>query len=244
MSAYTISIATIPGRESGLKRCLGSLPTDIPVQLYTPELLKRKNQPANIPLLQDITSKFKNVTLHVTDTDNGSIDKLYHTLAMDYEYIITLDDDMRYSPELVYTLIEESHKNPDTALCFRGKNLMGLPYKDTTLLEGYKRRSRPRVKHIYYVSVHIITAVWGALYRRDFFDREELLSMAKKYPTVDDIVISGYLEREGILKMILPLGHLPIPLKECRINELFHDNRDSDSNDRAIRDLLAPHIHG
>lgn len=188
-------------------------------------------------------------TLHVREEDHGSIDKLLHALRMEFDLILTLDDDMIYSPELVRDLLAYSEEFPESALCYRGKIIEpGKSYRRTTLLEGKCGGRRQRgVRQSKGEPVDIITGVWGALYRREWFDYDTLLERSRRFPSTDDIVISSLLAELGIEKRLVELkAERPFAMPTCRINELFKINRHNSGygtpNDRAIAELFSSSI--
>lgn len=233
--AYAISIATIPGRETGIGRCMSNLPKDIPIHLYAAREFKGKYLDLGL-IEQSIPN---NCVLQLTN-DNTSIRKLSYILQEDYEYIIQLDDDAQYTKQAIEQLIQGIEDNPGHSICFRGKILQeGLSYYKTPVIEGAYRGRRDRV--IYApegMIVDMFIGVWGAIHRRDYFDRNELLRTSAKYPTADDVVISSHLRNRGILPKVIALHKEPKPLKERYNNALCKLNERTGKTDTAIRDLF------
>ena len=229
-----ISIATIPGRETALGRCVMDLPRDIPIHVFAARQLKGKDYD-----LSKVGNLPKNVNLTVTE-DTLSIRKLSYILDEPYEYIIQLDDDAIYTPETVPRLMKGIQDNPQHSISFRGKILQqGLSYYSTPVIEGAYRGKRKRV--IYApegMIVDMFIGVWGVIHRKDYFDRSALLETAAKYPTADDVVISAHLRERGILVKVVALDREPKPLRERYSNALCVYNKESGETDRAINDLF------
>jgi hypothetical protein len=238
-----ISLATIPGRESGLYKsleCLRNQTIKLPIYVYSPEVLKRAGRCLDQQLIKNIVDQFEDVNLFITKEDNGSIDKIYHALDLPFDNIITVDDDMFYPNMLVEQLLLNADKHPNTALCYRGKQLKGQPYDQTQLLEGNRDRKYPnnKTRHVFNVRVDIITGVWGALYPRKLIDKDALLKLSKQYPTTDDIVISYILAECNVDRLLVHLPKRPKPLPQHEVYELYKINKNKKKNDVALNNLF------
>lgn len=233
--SYAISIATIPGRETGLRRCMANLPKDIPIYLYAAK--KFKDRYLDLALVEQ--SIPNNCQLQLTN-DTTSIRKLSYILQEDYEYIIQLDDDAQYTTQAIEQLIQGIKDNPGYSICFRGKILQeGLSYYKTPVIEGAYRGRRDRVVYAPEgMIVDMFIGVWGAIHRTDYFDRDLLLRTSAMYPTADDVVISSHLRRQGVLIKVVALHKEPKPLKERYNNALCKYNEQTGKTDAAIRDLF------
>jgi hypothetical protein len=146
------------------------------------------------------------------------------------EQIITADDDHIYGDGWADTLLEWSRRRKHNAIAFRGRKLTGNGYSGTKLVV-YKKIDKPQ-------KVHIITGVFGALYRKDFF-YPDFVDWWKKCPTNDDLVIAAYLKKLGVPSYVVP-GKVRIKHTKLQWTEpLFDVNRvEGDSpNDRWVKEL-------
>jgi len=157
-------------------------------------------------------------TVIVPDVDYGPITKIYGGLIAEADpetIIISCDDDVIYHPEFIQTIVECSKKSPNAAICGTGAIIsrgLYLVSINTTLsqfrwwnwLIGFDLdRDNGR-------DVDVIFGVAGVLYRRKFFPsndnlEKELFSLSLNNDALfhnDDIVISGFLSKNGIKRKV------------------------------------------
>ena len=227
-----ISLTTIPKRVEKIKPCIDSLLRQgLIIYLWLSEDYGRpEGQIKHVPdFLNDSRIRVRFVE------DHGSITKLYPAIYLtNVDRILTADDDIVYPDNWAKNLFDASWEYPDDALCYRGRvlNREGkriLPYNQSTLYKGAN-----------FKKVHLVTGVWGCLYRRKFFDDDFFFYRQYDYMSrVDDIWISGYLEWKGITKRCIPKVDIKNAKddegkKIYKINALFGKNRRSTFNDDAI----------
>ena len=188
-----ISLTTIPSRLPQIGPCLRSLAIQgFPVHLWLPKHFKRGNErlPQVLPAFLDKLG----VNYTVVD-DLGSITKLLPALKLKTELIVTADDDVIYGEDWARDLVEYAEAHPRVAACYRGRVFRGKQkYNDSKLLRYVER---PR-------KIHMITGVWGAIYRPSFFD-DSIYKENEKWPLGDDLVISGHLRRKGVPMHVIPM---------------------------------------
>jgi hypothetical protein len=228
-----ISLTTIPRRIDKIKPCIDSLVRqDMIIYLWlADDYIRADGKIGDIPEFL----KHPNIRIRFVE-DHGSITKLYPALFLeDVDRIITADDDIVYPDDWAKNLLDASTFYPDSALCYRGRTLLRqggkmLPYNQSKLFKGAD-----------YKKVHLVTGVWGCLYRRSFFDDDFFKYRQYDYMSrVDDIWISGYLEEKNITKRCIPRVNIKNAKDErgkriYQINALFAKNRKSSYNDDAIK---------
>jgi hypothetical protein len=197
-----VSFTTLPSRIKNAQKVIKSVLAGSiqPAKIYLnlPKISKRENDTYKVP--KDI-EEFVNVC----EDDYGPITKLYPVLEKETDpdtVIICIDDDKEYSPYLLEHLLKSSEEFPDSCVCVSGwnyiniANLVALPIKFPI----------PNLAK----QVEILQCYNGVLYKRSFFKDLSLLRKmmaVTKYRTVDDIIISMYLQRQNVPIVCVP-GHV------------------------------------
>jgi len=225
---FGISMCVIPGRERGAIEAVKSLHGQADINIFCPMIMRRTGVEMAWNKEWEELSHIANLTLY--QKDNGPIDKIVQALYyLDYDYIITVDDDVRYSDGFVETFKIFASRFPDEALCYRAKpKLINGDYTKSPHIKGTAIKSKP---------VELITGTWGACYKMEWFDIHELLEMHKGHEMVDDIVINSYLKKHGIKRRIIPCPAVFKPLDNHKVHELYSENHNGINNNRALNEL-------
>jgi hypothetical protein len=186
-----VSLSTSPKRIHHLERTLTSL-TDIQLQkpdliyLNLPERFGRTGEPYTIP---DFLKKYPLVKINRVPVDEGPITKLTPAVRAETDpttYIIIVDDDIEYAPDLIRKLVREADKNPGAVIsnwCDKSKYVKSnLPEPFCEIPEGYGGVLFPR-----------------SVFRGDF-DTYVATVTANKNPcyTADDFTIGNYLAKHKV----------------------------------------------
>ncbi|HEY1583395.1 MAG TPA: hypothetical protein VGF73_09895, partial [Chthoniobacterales bacterium] len=129
------------------------------------------------------------------------IPALQHELAMGRPetLLMVVDDDRLYPRDALATYLHYHRQLPDAALCFRGGPMpRSLDWRESKLTFGNRIRE-PR-------EVAVITGCGSYFLQPRFFD-ERLWDYASAPPGaffMDDIWISGWLNRRGVKKFVVP----------------------------------------
>lgn len=164
----------------------------------------------------------------------GSATKLIAPLeSNESELIVTADDDVTYPSNWLENLYKKfkglNHYQP-YAVGYRGKILDSNSYKESTCTYAQQN-----------CDVDIITGTWGAMYKAEWFDVEELKQwFTQNQPEsnyCDDIVINAYLKSKGIGRYCIKSDSEFKPTKAHSINALWDINKDAPYNDELIKRL-------
>lgn len=211
------SITTIPGRFPKLLRTLKSLknqdyPLDV-IYLGIPKESRRLKQP-----YPEIPDEIKQLSTVVNcDNDYGPCTKIVGALLSESKpntVIITFDDDVIYSPNLVSSMLKYHQKYPNSAIGSSGILLKyGFPFYSTisnckgnwNAMTGFQLNDDGRL-------VDALCGFSSVLYVRNFFpSKDELYNKFLKYPLMDDdvyfnddIMISAFLSKQNINRRVVP----------------------------------------
>jgi len=211
MSAI-ISLTTIPDRIEHIEKCLRSLVKQkLPVYLWAVEKIARSDTVLDRipPFVHKLGVKVKIVK------DCGPITKLLPALRRKFGVILTADDDCIYGAGWASGLLKWGKNIPRAAIGYRGRVLTGKGYKESRLVLKSKIR-RP-------VPVDIITGVYGALYRRTFFD-DGIFEEYKQWMMNDEFVIAAHFNRRHIWRYVVPRAVLIKNAAGRKIEPLFGVN--------------------
>lgn len=217
MSRVVASYTTLPSRYDVLYESMQTLkrqtrPPDV-IYLTLPYRAARLDQ--EYPPLPE---KFNDLcTVVRSELDYGPLTKVYGALMSEKHpdtVIISCDDDVMFSPNHIETMLHHHVVNPNIAICgtgaLIGRGLLFIsivstvqPFRKWSGFTGFDVEKDGR-------AVDLIFGVAGVLYTRKMFPspevlHEELLSYALKDTAIfhnDDILISGYLSREGIERRV------------------------------------------
>jgi len=216
------SLTTIPGRYSKLLRTLKSLHSqDYPldaIYLGVPKECRRLKR--EYPELPDEIKQL--CTIIACDEDYGPCTKIVGGLLSEQApdtVILTFDDDVIYSPNLVSIMMTYHNKYPECAIGSSGLLLRyGFPFYSTisnceqhwNSMTGFRITEEGR----------LVDALYGfssVLYIRKFFpSNEDLHDKFLKYPLMDndvyfndDIMISAFLSKQSIDRKVFM--NIPMP---------------------------------
>jgi len=149
------------------------------------------------------------------------------------DIIVTADDDVIYPEnwlENLYNEFLEVNKVKNCAVGYRGKILDGENYKESTCTYAQ-----------YDSEVHIITGTWGAMYKAEWFDVEDLKKLIEVNEPesyyCDDIIINAYLKSKGIGRYCIKSDSEFKPTEAHKISALWDINKDAPYNDKLIKRL-------
>lgn len=218
MTKLIISLTTIPPRFPFIHENLAALraqTADVAaINLYIPRKYRRFDYNlADLPEMPD------GVTLHLIDEDLGPATKVLPAcrdyMGQDVQ-ILFCDDDRLYDPFWARRFIDAAAEKPESVICEAGSLIGTLPYSD----DGWQSERHPkpdyRKKDLHYRLkrafsfgywkparelssgyVDILEGCGGVLVRPEFFD-ESTFDIPDLLWTVDDVWLSGCLERQGI----------------------------------------------
>jgi len=224
------TLTTLPDRYELLYKTIKSLISlDIKldaIYISLPKRTKRFN--TEYPELPEKIKK--HCTVVDIDQDYGPITKILGALRMETDpetIILCVDDDIIYPSDLLTSYLRYSVKYPNDCICSGGISYNnGMLYSSVynnndniTTLNGLLGFEIPESGR----SIDIVFGVSGVLYKRKFFPKyENLYEEILKYVLEDnntflndDVMLSGYLSKKGIIKRIVP----NIPHVENQINE-------------------------
>lgn len=214
MTKNIISLTTIPSRFKGIEATLTSLLNQDAcideVALYIPKHYRRQSLTySELPKIPE------GVKLYITEIDYGPGSKVLHALKQ-YKgqdvRILYCDDDNIYMPEWASSLIKASEENPNACIAAYGKNIKAV--WDINQIKNNKdwqyRLKRilslglwnPKKKQPEYLNkIDIVMGFGGVLVKPEFFT-EDIYDIPDIMWTVDDVWLSGNLERQNIEKII------------------------------------------
>lgn len=165
-----ISLTTIPQRLPYIEPVLDSLIAQgFPVYLWVPQYARGMPFVKAPPFLDKVRWSIVE--------DQGPLTKLLP--ALQFDQIITADDDTIYGPGWAHGLIQWS--TGDSVIAYRGRIWKpGSTYRSSRIIRNPTTPTR----------VDLVTGCCGALYERTFFD-DLIYRNQHKCPTNDDLVISA-----------------------------------------------------
>lgn len=211
------SYTTLPSRYEVLQKSISTLKNQTiqPDAIYVtlPKKARRLNQEYPEPP-QSLTSL---CTIVRSEIDYGPITKLYGALIKETDpdtIIISCDDDVGFPPNLIETLLAHHKDHPKAAICGTGVLLkhgwffMSIVYSVAPFSQWKHFTGFPIPKSGR--NVDLVFGSAGVLYTRDMFpSKENLEKELFRYSLEDsdlfhndDILISGYLCRQGIKRRI------------------------------------------
>lgn len=192
-----VSLTTLPGREDLVWRAIES----IQCQTCPPDAIYL-NLPSDRFAGSRVSFRFEGVTLCLLP-DIGPAMKLLPTLAREKDpntFIITIDDDVEYPPQLIDKLVRAAVLFPNSAIGFTGWSV--TPIKDEI----------PEIWHMnqdiagcrFFQPVQVLEGTRGVIYRRNFFDNDILdhACALSSFRFHDDILFSGYLASRDIGRIV------------------------------------------
>lgn len=263
MSKLIISLTTIPPRFPYLHEVIEGLmqqTADVEaIHLYIPRTYRRFEYAANdLPKLPDA------VQVSIVDRDYGPATKVLPAVREYAEQDVMIlfgDDDEVYDPEWAARFVRAAQKKPDCAICEEG-GLIGEKYN-----AGDKWRSNRtpkaafRQKDLGYrlkraaslgmwrpttttASGHVdIFEGWGGVLVRPHFFDERTFDIPDILWTVDDVWLSGCLERLGVPIWLCNHGKIRItdisnPMNEASLSNFVTNGHDRDAANRACVEYM------
>lgn len=204
------SLSTLPDRIANLGptiRCLleQTRPPD-EIVLAVPDFSVRQKRAYVVP---EYLNQFPQLRILRCTKDWGPATKfiplIQEELAAGREaaLIWVVDDDRTYPPEALETYLYYNRQLPEAALCFRGAAIRRRPKKSALeIFLGSKIRSpKPAA---------VITGCGSYFIQPRFFDDQLWNYSAAPAPAfyMDDIWISGWLDRRGVQKYVVPTSEM------------------------------------
>jgi len=201
-----VSLSTLPERIGNLEPTLRSLlaqtsPPD-EIVLAVPEFSVRQKTPYEVPAYLE---KIPRLRVLRSSTDWGPATKFIPVIQEELAagrgetLVMVVDDDRVYPRDALETYLHYHEELPDAALCFRGALIPNdFVWFVPKLFRGNQIREPQRVA--------VITGTASYLIQPRFFDAG--LWDYSKAPAsaffMDDIWISGWLDRRGVKKYVIP----------------------------------------
>lgn len=132
--------------------------------------------------------------------------------------IMVVDDDRLYPRDAVECYLHYSAELPEAALCFRGATMpRTLDWHDSRMTHGNRLRA-PR-------AVAVITGCGSYLIQPRFFDDSlwDYSAAPEAAFFMDDIWISGWLDRRGVEKFVVPSSRRLLSVKAQARTMSLHD---------------------
>ena len=218
MTNVVISLTTIPPRFRHLDACLNSLLDQTAeisaINLYIPKAYRRFSFDLN-----DLPNLPQGVNLRLVEEDIGPATKILPA-ASEYRgtdtVIISCDDDRAYDRNWAQLLIDASRLRPEHAICTRGFMINGGGQGTGEWASNRNPKFKNFKKDFYYRlrrtlsfglwkrfglefegHADILEGYGGFIVRPEFFDDADS-NIPDILWTVDDVWLSGCLERRGI----------------------------------------------
>ena len=231
-----VSLTTLPDRIAQLRPTLDCLlqqtrPAD-EIVIAIPEISLRQLTPYVIPeWIRDLPS----VRILSADRDWGpatkSIPAVKRELAAGQNdtAIVVVDDDRIYPRDAIETYLHHTIELPDAALCFRGAAMpRSFDWRDAKMIHGNRLRKAKRVA--------VITGCGSYLIKPRFFDESfwDYSAAPRAAFYMDDIWISGCLDRRAVRKYVVPssdrLRSVKIQERTMTLHDVPH-GRQSNNNE-------------
>lgn len=153
-----------------------------------------------------------------------------------WAFIVVVDDDHIYSPDLVETLMRAAIAHPGSAVAAQG--FLSIPGLEIS-------RDSPRYLHDQgFAAGPVLVSYLGVVYQRGFFDDSvfDFSSVARQCKYQDDMWFSAHLARKGIRRVVLG-GALGVQeLKEMHLGPssltLWEENKPREVSEKCNGSLL------
>ncbi len=220
-----VSLTTLPDRIAQLGPTLDCLlqqtrPAD-EIVIAIPEISFRQQRPYVVP---EFIRQLPSVRILQTGRDWGpatkSIPAVRDELAAERgnTAIVVIDDDRIYPLDTIETYLHYERELPDAALCFRGAAMpRSFNWRDAKMIHGNRLREPKRVA--------VITGCGSYLIKPRFFDETfwEYASAPRAAFYMDDIWISGCLDRRAVRKYVVPSSDRLRSVKTQERTMTLHD---------------------
>jgi hypothetical protein len=233
-----VSLSTLPDRIQNLEptiRCLlrQTRPPD-EIIIAVPEFSRRQRKRYVIP---EYLGTLPRVRIVRCDTDWGPATKFTPVVQAELAagrhdtLIMVVDDDRVYPTDALETYLYYHRQLPDAALCFRGAPMPSdLKWRKPKITRGDRLRE-PR-------QVAVITGCGSYFIQPRFFDQQlwDYSNAPDGAFYMDDIWISGCLDRRGVEKYIVPTSRMMRTVNRQRWTMTLHDvpNGRRHNNNEAI----------
>ncbi|KAI8851351.1 hypothetical protein BC829DRAFT_123928 [Chytridium lagenaria] len=183
--------------------------------VHVPEEVKRVNwKSSELPeVLKRLHVKYKDWLTIMRPEDYGPSTKLLGALLLEQDpdtIIITVDDDMAYHRDLVYSLVRVSELKPTHAPCFKCE--IWSPERTWNYMEGEGE-------------CHGWGDAWtGIAYRVGFFDKSifDYSKVPDGCRLHDDVYISGWLKEHSVRPYRFDSGYFPVVSHKDHSNFSIH----------------------
>lgn len=205
-----VSLSTLPDRIRRLSSTVNSLlnqtrPPD-EIVLAVPKFSVRQKREYSIP---DYLKSIPRLRLLSSDTDWGPATKFIPAVQDELasgrtdSLIMVVDDDRIYPRDSVELYLRYNGQLPNAALCFRGSSIPpSLNWRHSKMEFGVDLRAPKQTA--------VMTGCGSYLIQPRFFDSSlwDYSNAPEGAFYMDDMWISGCLERRGIEKYIIPASHM------------------------------------
>ena len=238
-----ISLSTLPDRIGNLRPTLECLmqqtrPPD-EIVLALPGFSIRQQQPYVIPRF---LREFRGLRILRAERDWGpatkSIPAIQDEIAAGRPetLIMVVDDDRVYPHDAVETYLHYNSQFPDAALCFRGAAMPhSFDWRRAKMIHGNRLQAPRRVA--------VITGCGSYLLKPRFFN-EAFWDYSAAPPAafyMDDIWISGSLDRRGVKKYVVPSSTRLRSVKQQQRAMSLHDvPRGRQANNNEVIEFFRP----
>ena len=232
------SLTTLPDRIANLESTLRCLveqtrpPDEIVVAI--PDFSLRQQKPYVIP---DFLSRIPTVSVLRCGKDWGPATKFIPVIQRElaagrgHTLVMVVDDDRVYPRDALETYLHYHERLPGAALCFRGAPMPNdLRWRRPQLVFGDRIRE-PR-------KIAVVTGCGSYLVQPRFFDEQlwDYSAAPAGAFYMDDIWISGWLDRCGVEKYVVPTSAMMRTVPAQRRTMTLHDvpNGRRRNNNEAI----------
>jgi hypothetical protein len=231
-------LSTLPDRIFHLERTIGCLlqQTRLPDEIIiaVPEFSRRQRKRYVVP---EFLERMPKVRIIRCDTDWGPATKFIPAVQSELAAgrgdtsILVVDDDRIYPADALETYLHYERQLPEAALCFRGAPMPSdLKWRKPKITRGDRLRE-PR-------QVAVITGCGSYFIKPRFFDERlwDYSAAPEGAFYMDDIWISGWLDRGGVEKYIVPTSEMMRTVFRQRWTMTLHDvpNGRIHNNNQAI----------
>jgi hypothetical protein len=232
------ALSTLPDRISNLEptiRCLlGQTRPPDEIVVAVPLYSRRQQRSYAIP---DYLEQLPRVRILRCDTDWGPATKFIAVVqdelgaGRDKSLIMIVDDDRIYPEDALETYLYYHRELPNAALCFRGAPMPSdLKWRKPKITNG-DRLQKP-------AKVAVVTGCGSYFIQPRFFDSQlwDYSAAPEGAFYMDDIWISGCLDRRGIEKYIVPTSRMMRTVRQQLGTMTLHDvpNGRRHNNNEAI----------
>jgi hypothetical protein len=205
-----VSLSTLPDRIGRLRSTIESLlnqtrPPD-EIVLAVPKFSVRQKRPYTVP---DYLKHIPRLRLLHCETDWGPATKFIAVVQDEFaagrsdSLIMVVDDDRIYPRDSVELYLHYNAQLPDAALCFRGGPIpRSLNWRHCKIEFGVDLRSPKQAA--------VVTGCGSYLIQPRFFDSSlwDYSNAPEGAFYMDDMWVSGCLEKRGVEKFIIPASHM------------------------------------